>query len=97
MEGSGSQLMLWHLCRTDAWGYDTFCEMVVAAYDEESAKQIHPTGRLNWNGSNWVSEGGKQEFTPTWVNPDSIDIECIGLASNNLLNKQIIITDFNAG
>ena len=71
-------------------GYDTYDSLVVAAENEESARQIHPNdGGLDpWNNRNWGE----------WCNsPDLVSVELVGTYEGKETEPHIILASFNAG
>jgi|WetSurMetagenome_2_1015567.scaffolds.fasta_scaffold67863_3 hypothetical protein len=80
-------LKLYLLTQDEEIGYDTFDSCIVAAKDENEAKQYHPSGRLNDREDNWGD-------WPT--NKDVITCIEIGKA-NKEQQVGVIIASFNAG
>jgi len=62
--------------------YDTFDSLVVAAKDEESARNIKPSSR-DW-GCDWA------------YSPDQVTVEFIGKAIKGTL-EGVVLSSFNAG
>jgi len=86
-------MKIYLLWQNENRGYDTYDSVVVAAEDEESARQIHPStcsenpwsiGSWSW-GSNWCSS------------PDDVSVEYIGTYEGEKTKPHIILASFNAG
>lgn len=87
-----SNMKLYLISQSEALGYDTYSDAVVAAPDEETAKKIHPSGYiwgLDWEPS--LYGGG------TWANhPDSVKVEFIGEAVEGI-KLGVVCSSFHAG
>lgn len=68
--------------------YDTYDSAVVAAHDEETARQMHPgTGnQIDWGKtySSWCSK------------PEQVKVRCIGDAADDVPHG-VVCASFNAG
>ena len=78
--------------RTDEVDYDEYDAFIVAAKDEEQARNQHPRNNNNWcdnfGGHGWVSFRNKASLTVT----------VIGKASEEQYTKPtILLASFNAG
>jgi hypothetical protein len=84
-------MKLYLISQTEARGYDTYSDAVVAAPDEETAKKMHPNGYMwgvDWKPS-WVMN--------TWAgHPDSVKAELIGEAVDGT-KQGVICASFHAG
>ena len=71
--------------------YDTYDSLVVAAKDEDSARQIHPNdGGLD----PWSSESNWGERCDS---PDLVSVEYIGTYEGTKTEPHIILASYNAG
>ena len=61
--------------------YDTYDAMIVAAPDEETARNMHP-------------KGYRAPFDTTWAHPSDVYVELIGQTDRE---AGIILASFNAG
>lgn len=92
-------------------GYDIYDSCVVCAYDENDAKNIHPSEFVThvkddkWMGtySGGSDIGGEYEtendFYRSWVRRDelgSIKVKYLGIASKEI-NRGVVCSSFNAG
>ncbi len=64
--------------------YDTYGSAVVAALNEDDARNIHPRGDIG----SWGSGG-------MWAKKEDIKVELIGVAEKTA--KRIVCTSFRAG
>jgi hypothetical protein len=78
-------MKLFLLSQNENNGCDTYDSAVVAAEDEESAKQI------NIDSSLWGSE-----YSSWCSSPDKVNVEYLGEAAEGILSG-IILASFNAG
>ncbi len=77
---------LYLLTQDDQRGYDTFDSCVVAAPDEEAARNTHPQGAKFWGVS----------FN-TWArSPERVQVKLLGAAVDGTL-AGLILASFNAG
>ena len=65
--------------------YDTYDSAVVYAKDEEEAKTVNPGGEYGQSQSTWCSS------------PDKVTVELMGEANEDIKEKGIILSSFNAG
>lgn len=80
-------MKLWLLTGT-ASGYDTYDGVVVAAANEEKAKQILPSPYMDWR---------KPSTTWSWAeSPDQVTAKLIGTAVKGT-PEGVILDSFNAG
>lgn len=78
------QLKLWHLKQSVNNDYDTYGACVVAAYDEEQARQIHPSG---YNVDTYL-----------WAKPKHVQVTYLGEAcSDHIKPNDVICASFRAG
>lgn len=72
-------------------GYDTFDSVIVAAENEDDARNIHPQDNMFSDLPHW------DDNYPVWCErPDQVTVEYIGEARPDL-PKGIILGSFNAG
>lgn len=62
--------------------YDTYDSAVVAAYDEEEARNTHPDG--DW------------EYNYSWAEPEEVSVKYIGIATTDI-EPGVVLASFNAG
>lgn len=74
-------MKLYRIWRTTATDYDQYDSAIVAAESEEEARK--------------TDIGSTGEYG-TWVTPDKIDVECIGIARPDM-KAGLILASFNAG
>lgn len=68
--------------------YDTFDSAVVCANSEYEASRIHPSYlKKDWNG----------EATDDWCFWQDVSVEKIGVAGEDIVNKGVVLSSFNAG
>jgi hypothetical protein len=73
-------------------GYDTYDSLVVAAEDEESARQIHP------NDAELIDPWDKDKCWREWcLSPDDVSVEYIGTYEGKRTEPHIILASYNAG
>ena len=105
-------LHLWLLTQTENTGYDTYDSMVVAAYDETTAKRMHPQQQPKhrlWDDGVWrrdedVSDDElEDDGTPyfpgkdMWAtHPDRVTAVCVGVAIGREPGE-FVCASFNAG
>jgi hypothetical protein len=73
--------------------YDTYDAAVVAALDEESARNIHPHGDgvVNW------TQAAREHYSGTWARtPEQVKVEYIGDAKPGT-QAGVICASYNAG
>lgn len=71
------------ISQTVKWGYDTFDSAVVAAPDEETAKNMLP--------ADWVALAS---ILCVWCKPEDVQVKYIGVTD---LPQSVICASFNAG
>ena len=95
---------IWQTVNND---YDTFDSAVVAAYDEEDARSIHPI-------SSWLGMGHLPTVTPTareaeeekekngyneddtWTTRENVKVRFLGIGSPDV-KRGVICASYNAG
>lgn len=84
---------LYLITRNDGGDYDQYDSAVVAAPDEEAAKDLIERNSRDWTNSIWTREGGafKEEHTEL-----DITIKLIGTAIDEM-QYGIVVASFNAG
>jgi hypothetical protein len=103
-------LKLYLLTQDESNGYDTFDSCVVAAYNEEDAKRIHPflfkfdsmslpldiEEYKRWNDPDYINR--VQWDTKTWASsPYKVNCKLIGIATEDVKPNSVICTSYNAG
>lgn len=81
-------MKLFLISQTENNGYDTFSDAVVAAPDEETARQMNP-----YNGQPMVWGGN---FSPWCSSPEKVLVEHIGESVEGI-KQSVICTSFHAG
>ena len=85
-------MKLYLISQTENGGYDTFDSAVVAAPDENAAKEMHPDGKLLKTSLDWKAE------TATWCHSKrKVKVEYLGIAVKGTKRGDIICRSFNAG
>jgi hypothetical protein len=83
-----NNLFLYKISQNENNGYDTYDSMIVAAYSEEEAREIHP--RMNYGGWNC--------YSTVWAkSSDKVEVQIIGLAYKGIKPNEIVLASFNAG
>lgn len=77
------KMKIW-LISSSVSGYDTYDSAVVVAETEELARNIHPSGRDNWDSYSWENS------------PDKVDVEYLGDAVEGS-SEGLVCNSFNAG
>ena len=104
---NGNALNLYLISQTVNNDYETFDSAVVAAYDEEDAKSIHPI-------SSWFDMGHLLTVTPTakeaeeekeekgyneddtWTTRENVKVRFLGIGSPDV-KRGVICASYNAG
>lgn len=82
-------MKLWLLSKPGEIDYDEYDSCIVAAFSEQQARDIAPTGVV-WGQDNWP------EYS--WcARPHDVECVEIGLASPTIKYGQVICASFNAG
>ena len=68
--------------------YDTYDSAIVAAYSEEEARMIAPSGDSEWDGT-------ADEYSD-WCAASDVSVKLIGLAAHGI-EKGVVLASFNAG
>jgi hypothetical protein len=100
VRGAAPVVYLWLLSQTEAPGWDTYDSCVVAAFDEESAKRVHPTtyGRTysDEHGA-WLDRHGDRDDCSSWATTaDNVTAERVGVAHGQQ-SGTVVCASFNAG
>ena len=99
-------LKLFRVTREDKIDWDEFDEFVVAAHSASEARLVHPWGKSRmrvWDPhEGWLMQlhDGRTEqcYSHGWTqNVSELKVECVGTASDNLKNGDVICKSFNAG
>lgn len=107
---NNNTLNLYLLTQDENNGYDTFDSCVVAAYNEEDAKCIHPfLFKFEWNCLDLDAEEYKRWDDPEYINkvqwdtktwassPYKVNCKLIGVADNSIDPNSVICSSYNAG
>jgi hypothetical protein len=82
-------LQLFHVeCDCDL-GYDSYSAFVCAAYSEDEARHMHPSG----SDKNWAHDS-------SWLPKDQLhrlDVVLIGTACYGVAEPRVIVASFHAG
>lgn len=105
-----AEVNLYHIKRTNSWGYDNYSDAVVVASNGNKAKRIHPDqSEYNgdkftheWHDGNWVElKNGvvidREYYDYGWTTPDNIKATLIGEAKASLKEGDVICASFHAG
>ena len=90
------QLYLYYVEQEDNTDYNTFSDMIVAAYSKKDAAKIHPDGDvygiLNKHNNNaW-------DYSHAWASsPEYVNVTKIGKASKNITQPGVICASFHTG
>lgn len=83
-------------------GYDTYDSAVVAAPDEQAARETYPSANYQkqnpqWSQRDkaWISPGGGHYFDCCWCKPKDVTVELLGTAITD--EAKVICASFNAG
>ena len=75
--------------------YDTYDSAIVVATSEEEARTIHPAGHR------WISETERWDtdwrVPYSWVYPENVKVQLIGIATTDAKAGDVILASFNAG
>lgn len=89
---------IYKVTREDRIGYDEYIGFVVAAENEESARETHPRGLRRHK---WKERDGYSLLADGWIefeNRHKLKVEPIGIAPiGRYQNKTVILASFNAG
>ncbi len=91
---SNAHVYLYLISQTTNSDYDTYDSAIVAAYNEEDAKLIHPQGFV-WNSGGrkgWGDRWGSR----TWADPNDVSVTLVGVAVGVDPNT-VVLFSFNAG
>lgn len=95
-------LYLFSISQTEARGYDTYSDAVVAAPDEETARRIHPrSGEVFDSNADPRDQGAWRDwgysYGGCWArHPDSVKAKRIGTADPSV-KQGVICASFHAG
>ena len=78
-----ADMKLFLISQNQITGWDTYDAAVVAAPDEETAKQIHPDGS-GWDDSSWCSA------------PEHVSVRYLGEATGDV-EQGVVCASFNQG
>ena len=84
-------MKLYLISQTENDGYDTYSSAVVAAKDEEEAKEMHPEGHILKVPRDWKEPCGSWASGKRYVK-----VQCIGIATRGT-KRQVICASFHAG
>lgn len=82
--------------------YDTYDSAVVVAENEGEARMIHPAGKdykYDQDEKKWIQDfDGYISNDWSWCNNlKKISVKCIGIASKEMVNGEVVCASFNAG
>ena len=97
-------LFLFKISQEKNTDYDTYDSAVVVSRSPETARLIHPaadshTGEpmnIYVEDEGWYSSCGLRG-NDGWADPSDVEVTCVGVAADGLVEGQIIISSFNAG
>jgi hypothetical protein len=90
---------LWWISQHSNEDYDTYSDAVVAAENEESARNLHPAGYYKYRDGRWWgtrADGSEWEPCNSWSAPDQVTAEYIGDAKKGT-KTGVICASFHAG
>ncbi len=93
-------MKLFLISQSENHGWDTYDSAVVAAKDEQAARNTHPSDYVDgWNGHIWYSCGYNGEIreshSGSWVrNPEVVQVEYLAEYDGE---AGVICASFNAG
>lgn len=105
-------MKIYHIKRTNPWGYDNYSDAVVVASSAQKARLVHPyvseyQGHVwskKWNGKHWVdTKDGviiDDEYPSdyVWTEPNNIKATLIGHTYRPTLKEgDVICASFHAG
>ena len=79
-------MKLFKISQTENDGYDTYDSAIVAALDEEAARNIRPAASYDWD----------YIYSPWCKSPEAVTVEYIGEAKEGT-EAGVILASFNAG
>jgi hypothetical protein len=92
-------MKLYIISRTSSPGFDAYDSAVVAAHNEEEARNMHPNGDV-WVGRGYYTDGivdGQWNSIDLWVEPENVVVEYIGEASETIKKPCVVVSSYNAG
>jgi hypothetical protein len=78
---------IYHLSQSRVSGYDTYSDCVVVSECEETARNILPS----------ETASVRFDFGGDWCEPQFVEVEYIGIASDDLEEGTVICASFHAG
>ena len=79
--------------------YDVYSSAIVVASSPEEAQMMHPDDDFVWNADLnrwcWTDDPEQPGFSNSWVNPDDVEVELVGVAHQP--GKRILCASFHAG
>ena len=92
-------MKLYRIWQTVNDDYETFDSAVVAAYDEEDARSIHPglptvTQTAREAEEEKEEKGYNEDYT--WTTRENVEVEFLGIGSTDV-KRGVICASFNAG
>ena len=78
---------------------DCYDAAIVVAYNEEQATYVHPD-EAKWNGEVWISDYSgetNRDYLQSWVKPDKVTVELIGVADEKYTHSQVILGSYIEG
>jgi len=91
-------MKLYLISQTENNDWDTYDSAVVAAPDEDTARNLNPRAEGESDSNLFVDWNNLRESTWfTWASkPENVKVVCIGIANTNT-PLGVILTSFNAG
>ena len=77
------KMKLWKISQTVNEDYDTFDSAIVAAMTKEEARNIHPSGGVDWSLDSWCCA-------------EAVSVSFVGNAKKGT-KKGVVLASFNAG
>ena len=94
-------MKLYRISQNETIGYGVFDSAVVAAPDEDYARNIDPQASWTANQDNLnilMEKDRWEEKYSTWCSkPEFVIVEYLGKATPNIKEPKIILASFNAG
>lgn len=103
-------MKLYHVKRTDKWGYDDYSEFVCVAETAEAARHLFPSLNLQWDTDKgrWYQTSvidGKKDYFDTgeakiWGWTDrlgTLTVTELGTANESYTEAKVIVASYHAG
>lgn len=95
---------IYHVSRTDEYGYDDFSDFVVVCETEQQAKETYPGEGYVFRDDHWVEVGLDGNVRPFdkdnewwcgWTHPSKTTVELVGISTKE--ESRVICSSFHAG